>query len=166
MSLGCSSSKMDWVGSAATSSLRRRSRSRCHAAEQLLGCPRVPSPRWQACPCVCLAPLPRLTRPGTCLTPSPRSACLACPCIRQGHAADAGTREALRTSRAVRDVVLTDRVAHTLCPGKEMTYCDAQVFCHLVRFWCRSHYSTLVLENAQERYPIFRPPPPSVRHRL
>jgi hypothetical protein len=33
-----------------------------------------------------LAPSQRLARPGTCLTPS--------PCIRQGHAADAGAREA------------------------------------------------------------------------
>jgi len=47
------------------------------AAEQLLGCPRVPSPRWRAFPCVCLAPSPCLARPGTCLTTSPRRACLA-----------------------------------------------------------------------------------------
>jgi hypothetical protein len=77
MSSGGSSSKMGWVGSTATSSSRRRSRSRCHAAEQLLGCPRVHSPRWRACPCAYLAPSPRLARPGTCLTPSPRRACLA-----------------------------------------------------------------------------------------
>jgi hypothetical protein len=50
-----------------------------------------------------------------------------------------------------------DRVAHTLCPGKEITYCDTQVFCHLVRFSCRIHSSALALKNAQERYPIFRP---------
>jgi hypothetical protein len=54
----------------------------------------------------------------------------------------------------------------TLCPGKEVACCNAQVFCHLLRFWCRSHSSALALESAQERYPIFRPPPQSVRNQL
>ncbi len=59
------------------------------------------------------------------------------PCIRQGHAADAGAREAMRTSRDARDVVVTVAGASTGPADPRRLWCrESGIGCRLPLLQC------------------------------